>query len=102
MIFGGMGTDPVEEQILAAIKATPGINRKDLHRALGNHVKAAVLVTILARLRDAGRVRVEEVRTGGRPAEWWFPCDQQGLSSLSSLSSQEQQGRGTEMEVVEI
>jgi len=101
MIFGDLGADPVEDQVLAAIRQAPGLGRRELHRALGNHVKAAVLVRTLARLRDAGRVRVEKTETGGRPAERWFTCEQSeqseqrqaetpqpGLSSHSSLSSQ--------------
>ncbi|NLX95981.1 MAG: DUF3987 domain-containing protein [Rhodopirellula sp.] len=100
-IFGGVSVDPVEEQVYAAIKQSPGLSRRELHRALANHVKATVLVSILARLRDAGRVRVEKVDTGGRPAEKWFPCEQSeqseqnrsqssrlGLCSHSSLNSQ--------------
>lgn len=101
LIFGDAGSDPVEDQVLAAIRQAPGLGRRELHRALGNHVKAAVLVRTLARLRDAGRVRVEKTETGGRPAERWFTCEQSeqseqrqaetpqpGLSSHSSLSSQ--------------
>jgi len=109
MIFGDMGADPVEDQVLAAIKQAPGITRKDLYRALGNHVKAAALNSILTRLRDAGKVRVEKVPGAGtKPVEQWFPCElselanlqpgesrEQGSKFASSQSSQQQQDNGT-------
>ncbi|NUQ65462.1 MAG: bifunctional DNA primase/polymerase, partial [Pirellulales bacterium] len=75
-IFAGVSTDPVEEQILGAIRQAPGLSRRELHRALGNHVKATVLVAILARLRDAGRVRMEKIPTATKPSERWYPCEQ--------------------------
>ena len=120
-IFGGISADPVEEQVLAAIKQAPGLSRRELHRALGNHVKAAVLVEILARLRDAGRVRVEKVPTATKPAERWFLCEQceqceqspavslpslpeRGNCSQSSHCSQgpSENENGLEVEVVEL
>jgi hypothetical protein len=80
-----------------------------LHRVLGGHTKAALLNTILARLRDAGTVRVEKTETGGRPGERWYACEQseqteqsrvagpdQGLCSLNSLCSHGDQDNDTD------
>lgn len=75
LIFGDLAADPVEAQVLAAITGTPGISRKDLHRVLGGHTKAAVLNAVLARLRDAGKIRVERIETATKPADLWFPCE---------------------------
>lgn len=97
LIFGDAGSDPVEEQVLAAIRQAPGLGRRELHRALGNHIKAEVLVPILARLRDGGRVRVERIETATKPAERWFPS---GESSHCSHSSQAKQDNGREVVVL--
>ena len=76
MIFGDVAADPVEEAVLTAITQTPGISRRELHKALGGHTKAAALNSILARLRDANRIRLEKIETATKPAERWFPCEQ--------------------------
>jgi hypothetical protein len=92
MIFGGMGADPVEEAVLAAIRQSPGLGRSEIYRALGNHVKATVLVSHLARLENAGRVRRQEVPGAGtKPIERWFPCEQCELPPATGVE------RGTDV-----
>lgn len=76
IIFGeseAEGGDALEQQLLALIRQTPGINRRGLHQALGGHVNGTVLVAALAKIRDNGLVRCEKVSTGGRPGECWYP-----------------------------
>ena len=83
LIFGNASGDPVEEKVLAAIRANPGIGRTGIYQALDNHVKAPVLIPILARLRDAGKIRVEKVvGVGTKPAEQWFPCEFSEVANL--------------------
>ena len=101
-IFGG--GNPLETQVLDIIRQQPGIARRGIYQATGNHVRAAALVGILAKLRDAGKARPETVPQtgGGRPTERWFPCEhceqtpaekhphnpEEGINSQSSQSSQ--------------
>lgn len=76
IIFGeadAEGGDALEQQLLALVRQTPGVNRRGLHQALGGRVTATALVAALAKLRDRGQARCERVATGGRPGECWFP-----------------------------
>lgn len=66
-------TDPLESVLLEKITASPGINRKSLHKALGGHVKAEAMVKALGSLAGQGKVRSEMVPTGGRRSECWWP-----------------------------
>jgi hypothetical protein len=68
--------DPLEKLLLQKIQAEPGINRRGLHKVIGGHVPASLMIQALATLRDQGRVRAEMRSTGGRPSECWFPCEQ--------------------------
>jgi hypothetical protein len=93
IIFGqgdGETGGPLEGLLLAAIRATPGINRKGLYKAAGGGVAAAALVQALARLRDRGLIRCEVVATGGRPSECWFPCEKTNQVALESGKDREQ------------
>lgn len=74
IIFGEAEHDPVQEILLDAIRSNPGINRKGLYKATGGHRPATALLKALTALRDQGVVRYEVIRTGGRPAERWFPA----------------------------
>ena len=65
--------DPLEKSLLQKITASPGINRKGLHKALGGHVQAEAMVAALGKLNAQGKVRSETVSTGGRPSECWWP-----------------------------
>ncbi|MBX9790029.1 MAG: bifunctional DNA primase/polymerase [Pirellulales bacterium] len=64
---------PLEQAILEKVTATPGINRKGLHKALGGHVPARSMVDSLGKLVALGKARAETVSTGGRPSECWYP-----------------------------
>jgi hypothetical protein len=65
--------EPLEKSLLGKITASPGINRKGLHKALGGHVQAEAMVAALGKLRDRRLIRAETVSTGGRPSECWWP-----------------------------
>jgi hypothetical protein len=73
IIFGGTGaTDtPLEIRVLSVVRASPGIGRSAIARALGGKIPARELLAALARLRDAGTITPTITRTGGRPAETW-------------------------------
>jgi hypothetical protein len=62
---------PLEKKLLQVIAASPGINRKTMHKALGGHVNAEAMVKALGRLAKDGLARSELVSTGGRPCESW-------------------------------
>lgn len=92
LIFGKASGDPIQEKALAAIRQTPGLGRREIYRALGNHVKADVLVSALARLRDTGMIRVEKVPgVGTKLVERWFPCEQRELANLALSASMQQE-----------
>ncbi len=84
LIFGGVSCDPVAEKLMEIISKRPGINRRELHRATGNHIKAAAMVLALTTLRDGGRARVETAETLGRSTELWYPVEACSLNSLCS------------------
>jgi hypothetical protein len=73
IIFGRSTGSTIDDRILEAIRKAPGISRRELHKALGNHTAAEELVAVLGRLRDAGLARFESTPTAGRPREAWFP-----------------------------
>jgi hypothetical protein len=82
LIFGGgvdsgVGVEPVATDValLDAIIKNPGITRKRLYEALGNHVKADEMERALASLeaRRLAHRRMIAHDGPGRPAEGWFP-----------------------------
>ena len=75
--------DSLEKSLLEKITASPGINRKTLHKALGGHVQAEAMVNALGKLNVKGKVRSEMLHTGGRPSECWWPV----LNPLPTLKS---------------
>jgi hypothetical protein len=103
IVFDDSTGNPIADKVFDVIQRSPGINRREIHRATGNHVKSSSLAIALAELRDNGLARVEITDTTGRPAERWYPavdCEQSeqseqslthppsgGLSSLCSHSS---------------
>jgi hypothetical protein len=105
LIFGDSSGDPIKDRALAIIRSRPGVSRWDLHRELGKHHKAEVLVRVLAEIRDDGLIRNEKQETGGRSAEVWFPAtgpeavseireESPGAdTSLNSLNSQQEEVR---------
>jgi hypothetical protein len=86
MIFGGSTGDTLADRLSALIHEAPGISRGEMHRRVSSNIKAADLISALARLRDTGSVRVEKTETGGKPAEHWFPASTCGFSANSAIS----------------
>ena len=72
VIFGQVH-DPLFEKIVAAVQASPGITRSQLHQRLGWSLGSAELVAALARVQSAGAIHHKREKTRGRPAECWFP-----------------------------
>jgi hypothetical protein len=48
-----------------------GLSRTEIRDLFSKHAGEAEITTALALLREAGKVEVERVGTGGRPAETW-------------------------------
>jgi hypothetical protein len=96
LIFGEASGDPLLDTILDLVRKTPGISRRDIHRATGNHVKAEALVLTLARLRDAGRIKAETTPAAGagRPTERWYPCELCELSEPSQVDGRSNNPQG--------
>jgi hypothetical protein len=76
--------DPLEKSLLSKITASPGINRKRLHKALGGHVQAEAMVAALGKLAAQGMVRSETVSTSGRPSECWWSVQTPTMPSCIS------------------
>jgi len=100
-IFGTSTGDSLADKLLVLIQGSPGISRRELHRATGNHHKAAVLVSALAKLRDLGLAHPEKIKTGGRPREGWYPgselrTNEQRSGAACEQSEQRGQGPGGE------
>jgi len=102
LIFGDASGDPLLDRVLETIRQHPeGIGRWELHSSLCKHKGAEVLVEVLTRLRDAGKIKAEIITTSGRSAETWYPAvgreerqlreetlSDPGLTSHTSLTSQ--------------
>ncbi len=70
-IWGGMLGDPVADDILRALKATPaGLNRTAINNLFSRHQHEKIGAA-LAMLLKGGKVRIDPERTGGRSAELW-------------------------------
>ncbi len=69
IIFGDATGDPIADELLAELRRrTDGMTRTDVQGMAGRHVPAARLNRAIEDLVATGRIRVEERRTGGRPA----------------------------------
>lgn len=69
-IFGDSVGDPVADEILHALKKSPGgVTRTALYKLFGGHKKIAHALSLLVEL---GLVRREVEKTGGRPTERWL------------------------------
>ena len=65
-------TDPVAEQIHAALTASPaGLTRTQLRDLHGRNLPAARIDAALTTLGHTGRAQRHRINTGGRPAEVW-------------------------------
>lgn len=65
-------------QIIDVVKATPGVSRREILRAVGWRVGVKALLENLARLQAGGTIRREVAQTGGRPTEKWYPTEPAG------------------------
>jgi hypothetical protein len=72
---GGGESEPLHLRLLNAIVRQPGINRRGLHEATGNRVKASDMDQSLAYLATQGlaHFRMHQTEGGGRPGECWYP-----------------------------
>ncbi|MDH3260030.1 MAG: DUF3987 domain-containing protein [Acidimicrobiia bacterium] len=70
-IFGSSHGDVVADRILDALRgASPkALTRTDLHRYLGNHVRAQRLEAAITDLTQRGAVEVLRQQSGGRPSD---------------------------------
>ncbi len=73
-IFGDATGDPVADDILEALRASEGrgLSRTDIRDLFGRHKSADRINGALGELLKLGRVRKEDVPTGGRPSERWY------------------------------
>ncbi len=71
-VFAG-GEDRVFTRALELIQAEPGITRTAIHTKLGWRVPAPDFVAALSRIKAAGLANCRAIKTGGRPAERWYP-----------------------------
>jgi hypothetical protein len=72
-IFGNATGDPVADRIINALEEEPdGLTRTDLINLFARNVSRDRIDQALALLERLSRVRREEVKTGGRPAEKWL------------------------------
>lgn len=71
VIFDGVGGNPVDETIMAAVRKGP-LKTSDIHLLFSNHQKDGAIKAALQRLVDSGLIRMERQKTGGRPAEVWM------------------------------
>ncbi len=72
-VFNG-GEDRVFTRALELIQAEPGVTRSAIHSKLGWRVPAPELVAALSRIKAAGLADCRAIKTGGRPAERWYPA----------------------------
>lgn len=73
-IFGDVTGDPVADRIYEALEAAgdDGLSRTQIRDLFERHKNSETVTTALTSLREAGRVHMEERKTGGRPVKVWF------------------------------
>jgi hypothetical protein len=73
-IFGDATGDPVADDIAEALRAAggDGLSRTEIRDLFGRHKSADRINQALGLLLKLGRVRKEDVSTGGRPTEKWY------------------------------
>ena len=72
LLLGSSSTDPVAEQIAAALAGAPsGLTRTELRDLFGRNLPVGRIDAALVALAGIGRVERVRVRTAGRPAELW-------------------------------
>jgi hypothetical protein len=65
--------DVLAVRLLTVITGSPGINRRDLYRAVGGKVDKGEMTATLTHLRVNHLAHPKNTGTEGRPAECWFP-----------------------------
>ncbi len=73
-IFGDTTGDPVADDIAEALRTVgdEGLSRTEIRDLFGRHKSADRINRSLGELLKLGRVRKQEVPTGGRPTEKWY------------------------------
>ena len=74
--------DKLLAKIFGLVAATPGLNRKELHRGCGNNLQKGELVAALETLIAEGRIHRAKVPGVGRPSERFWPA---GLPKVADL-----------------
>ena len=70
-IFGDAVGDPVADRVLAALRANGPMSQSALSDLFGRHLSAAKLARALETLLRLGKVRMQQLATGGRPTTLW-------------------------------
>lgn len=88
-VFGETIGDPIADEILRGLRATPdGLDREEIRDLLGRHARADRVALALKLIEEHGLATFEMERTGGRAAERWkaaTKATEGGHSSLSAL-----------------
>jgi hypothetical protein len=71
MIFGTASSNPLAEQVHAALVASAGLTRTDIRDLFNRNRPQTAIDAALAELARAGRAHPARVPTGGRPAQLW-------------------------------
>ena len=80
---------PLAVRLLEVLRAAPeGLNRRDLHAALGGHASSSRVREALSWLQEEGRAHPRRVATGGRPSEQWVA----GPDTCEQSEQSEQRG----------
>jgi hypothetical protein len=88
-IFGSSLGDPVADEVLRVLKATPeGLTRNDIRNHFGRNHSAARITHALAALMDNNLAHYRQEQTDGRPAERWFAGDiQYAVNAINAVRS---------------
>ena len=76
-VFAG-DHDALFSRLVDLIRENPGVSRSGLHKKVGWKVAASNFLGTLSRIQAVGLARREQVKTGGRPTEKWFPANPRG------------------------
>ena len=93
-VFGDAVGDPVADELLEALRATPdGMTRTEIRDLFGRHRSGDRITAALRLLSTAGMVQMTTRETGGRPVERWHATrdksdqsDQRGGATGTSVA----------------
>jgi hypothetical protein len=72
-VFGDATGDPIADQILLALRASPdGLTRTEISGLFSRHRDARRLESVLVQLLARGLVERRMRQTAGRPVETWY------------------------------